>query len=303
MPDIAKNVGRPGRKAPRISWGPYLLLAPALVVLLVFTLWPMVKLGYASLFQIDTAHQQPVFVGLHNYVLFFQDPVGRLSLTNTLVFAVATVVPSVILALFFAVQLNKAIPARGALRAAIFYPTVLPLVSAATIWLFLYDSNNGIINKAMQMLHLPVQDWLGNPHTALGALVVMTIWKDAGYFMIFYLAGLQNMPGDVYEAADLDGASPWVAFWRITFPLLMPTTLFVTIIAAVASFKVVDPIFVMTAGGPNNATNMLLYHIYESQFSYSDTGMAATVSVVLLLILLAIAIFNYAYVDKRVHYD
>lgn len=299
----AKTAGRPRQRAPRITWGPYLLLAPALIILVVFTIYPMFQLAWMSLFKADLAHKIPEFTGLGNFVRFWNDPVSRKALWNTLIFAPLTVIPSVVLACFFAVQLNKRIPARGLLRAAIFYPTVLPLVSAASIWLFMYDVQSGIVNRALDLLHIPMQNWLGDPKLALPALAFMTIWKDAGFFMIFYLAGLQNMPGEVFEAAELDGASPWTVFWRITFPLLMPTTLFVTMVSAVASFKVVEPIFIMTEGGPNNGTTMLLYQIYQNSARNFDTGMAATTSVVLVVILLAIAIFNQVYVEKRVHYD
>lgn len=291
------------RRAPRFIWGPYLLLLPSVVLLAVFTLYPMVSSGILSLFKANMAYPEPEFTGLYNYKELFASEIFRKVMTNTVIYAVGTIPFTVGLALFLAVQLNRKIRSATILRAAFFYPTMLPLVSAASLWNFMYNPQYGPVNLFLKLFGITGPNWLGTPGWALPAIMFVSIWKDAGYFMIFYLAGLQNMPGDVFEAADLDGASPWQQFWRITFPLVMPTTLFVATISFINAFKTVDQVYVMTAGGPSNATNLLLFHIFETTFAFSDKGMGAAASVVLILILLAAALFNHFYVDKRVHYD
>lgn len=304
---VAARPGTPGapakRKAPSINWGPYLLLLPALILLAVFTLYPMIASGYMALFKANLAYPEPVFNGLGNFKDLFASETFRKVMKNTVLFALGTIPFSVLLALFFAVQLNRKMAGVSLLRAAFFYPTMLPLVSAASIWSFMYNPHYGLVNVMITFFGGTGQNWLGLPHLALPAIMFVSIWKDAGYFMIFYLAGLQNLPADVFEAAELDGASRWQQFWRITFPLLTPTTLFVATISFINAFKTVDQIFIMTGGGPDNASNLLLYHIFELTFSFWDKGMGAAASVVLILFLLAAAVFNHFYVDKKVHYE
>jgi len=269
----------------------------------VFTLYPMAASGVMALFKADMAHPDPVFYGLQNFRDIFTSEIFRIVMRNTLVFAVGTIPFSVGLALFLAMQLNQKLRSVAFLRAAFFYPTMLPLVSAASIWIFMFNPHYGPVNSIVRFFGGTSWNWLGTPGLALPAIMIVSIWKDAGYFMIFYLAGLQNLPSDVFEAAELDGASRWQQFRRITFPLLMPTTLFVSTISFINAFKTVDQIFIMTSGGPQNATNLLLYHVFELTFSFFDKGKGAAASVVLIVILLAAALFNQLYVDKRVHYD
>lgn len=291
------------RQAPGLRWGPYLLLLPSAIMLTVFTLYPMAASGVLALFKADMAHPDPVWGGLQNFRDVFSSEIFRIVMRNTVVFAVGTIPLSVGLALFLAIQLNRKVQGVAFLRAAFFYPTMLPLVSAASIWIFMFNPHYGPVNYMVRFFGGSSLNWLGTPGLALPAIMIVSIWKDAGYFMIFYLAGLQNLPSDVFEAAELDGASRWQQFWRITFPLLMPTTLFVSTISFINAFKTVDQIFIMTAGGPQNATNLLLYHVFELTFSFFDKGKGAAASVVLIAILLVAALFNQFYVDKRVHYD
>lgn len=289
------------RKAPH--WGPYLLLLPSFLVLLAFTVWPMLQSLYTSFFHANLAHKQPVFAGLANYAELAQDPVLGKVLFNNLYFALGTAPVTVFLALLLAVALNRSSKLNTVLRSAFFYPTVLPMVSAATIWLFLYAPQWGLLTRLLRLVGAPAVTWLGDPRWVMPALIIMAIWKETGFFMVFYLAGLQNLPHEVYEAANLDGASPWAAFWKITWPLVMPTTLFVSTIAAINAFKTVDQLYVMTGGGPNDASNLLLFYLYQQAFKFLDRGMAATLTVVLLLILVVMAVFNTQYLDKRIHYD
>lgn len=305
MAHPAPEVGAAGnpnkRRAP--NWGPYLLLLPSLILLAVFTLWPMVASGYLALFKANLAHKVPVYNGLENFRDLFASDLFKKALRNTVVFAAVTIPVSVMLAMWLATQVNRKLRTVSLLRAAFFYPTMLPLVSAAAVWNFFYNPNYGPVNLLIKLFGGATHNWLGDPKTALPAVMLVSVWKDAGYFMIFFLAGLQSLPSDVFEAAELDGASRWQQFWRITFPLLSPTTLFVATLSFINAFKTMDQIFVMTGGGPENATQTLLYFIYQQTFEFWDKGMGAAASAVLIVILLAAALFNQFYVDKKVHYE
>ncbi|MDB4897768.1 MAG: ABC-type sugar transport system, permease component [Firmicutes bacterium] len=307
MAHPAPAVGAAGnpnkRRAPSFNWGPYLLLLPSLILLAVFTLWPMVASGYLALFTANMAHKVPVYNGIANFKDLFTSDLFIKAFKNTLLFAVVTIPASVVLAMWLATQLNRKLRSVAIVRAAFFYPTMLPLVSAAAVWSFFYNPSYGPVNLAIKLFGGATHNWLGDPKTALPAIMLVSIWKDAGYFMIFFLAGLQSLPSDLFEAAELDGASRWQQFWRITFPLLSPTTLFVATLSLINAFKTMDQIFVMTGGGPENATQTLLYFIYQQTFEFMDRGTGAAASAVLIVILLAVAVFNQFYVDKKVHYD
>jgi sn-glycerol 3-phosphate transport system permease protein len=177
------------------------------------------------------------------------------------------------------------------------------MIAVANIWLFFYTPEYGLLDQFRGLFGAGAHNWLGSPSTVMWCIIVMTIWKEAGFFMIFYLAALQSLSPELGEAAALEGASRWYFFRRITFPLLMPTTLFVMINAVINSFKLVDQLFVLTKGGPDNASALLLYYIYEVAFSFWDTAYAATLTVLLLVILIVLAIGQYVYFDRRVHYQ
>lgn len=293
------NAKRRGRRA---AIRAALFLAPSGLILLIFTLWPMLVALEHSLFLSDNAHPVPKFAGLANFIALGHDPVFGQVMKNTVLFIMGTVPFSMLLAMVLAVMLNRKYRLTPFFRLALFHPVVLPMVSAASIWLFMYTPNYGIVDKVLAVFGGSQVNWLGEPGTALPAVMLMTIWKQVGYFMIFYLAGLQNIGQDPYEAAAVDGAGPVRAFRSITVPLLMPTSLFVFIIAMVDAFQMVDQLYVMTQGGPSNGTNMLLFYIYQQAFSYSNLGKASALSVILIVILLAVALLQ-TWVDKRVHYE
>ena len=191
---------------------------------------------------------------------------------------------------------------RGFLRMAYFTPTVLPMIAVANIWMFFYTPGFGLIDQITGLFGLPQSNILGQPDTALWGVMAVTIWKEAGFFMIFYLAALQTIPPSLIEAARIEGAGPWTIFRRVTFPLLMPTTLFVSINAVVNSFRMVDHIFILTGGGPDNASSLLLFYIYEVAFRFWDTAYAATLTVILLALLGLLAIGQFFFFDRKVHY-
>ena len=230
--------------------------------------------------------------------------VASLVITAFLVGGVVGTVPtSVVLALALALVVNRTLRGVGLLRAAFFHPTVLPMVSAAAIWLFLYQPNFGLVNQALHAVGLGSPNWLGDAQVVLPALMVMAIWKQTGYFMLFYLAGLQNLPADVFEAAALDGASRWQQLRYMTVPLLSATTLFVTTVAAAGSMQMVDQLYIMTQGGPDNASNLLLFHIYETAFRFQNVGQANALTVILVGLLLVFTVANFRFSERTAHYE
>ncbi len=235
--------------------------------------------------------------------MMLEDEVFRKAFINSFWFAVGTIPTSVMLGMLLAILVNRKIKGTSLARTAFFYPVVIPMVSAAFIWLFFYTPEYGMINQLLHFLGIGDLNLLGNSSTVLIAIIVMVIWKEAGFFMIFYLAALQNIPIELLEASHIDGASKWMQFRKIVFPLLMPTTLFSVVIATTNAFKTIDQLVVMTQGGPNNASNLLLYYIYESTFRFMDYGKAATATVVVLVIMIVIAAIQFFGTDRKIHYS
>jgi sn-glycerol 3-phosphate transport system permease protein len=281
---------------------PWLLLLPAAVLLAAFTHYPILATLYATFF-VTRRNGPALFVGLDNYRAMFDDPVFWQVLHNNAVFALGTIPTSIALALLMAIWVNRKLRGRGFVRLAYFTPTILPMIAVANIWLFFYTPDYGLLDQLRGLFGLPGHNWLGDQHTVMACLVVMVIWKEAGFFMIFYLAALQQMPPELEEAAAVEGAGQWHFFRRVTFPLLMPTTLFVGINAVINSFKLVDHLVIMTKGGPSNASSLLLYYIYEVAFTFQDRPYAATLTVMLLLILVIAALLKFGYLDRRIHYQ
>lgn len=280
----------------------WLLLTPALVLLFAFTHVPAVTTVWDSFFSTPRGRREAAFVGWRNYETLIADETFWQVLSNSLWYAAVTIPVSVALALVMALWVDGKLAGRGFVRLAYFAPTVLPLIAVANIWMFFYTPGFGLIDQIRGLFGLAEVNWLGDPALALGAVTVVAIWKEAGFFMIFYLAALQSIPPQLREAAAIEGASRWTFFRRVTFPLLMPTTLFVSINAVINSFRMVDHVFVMTEGGPDNASSLLLFYIYETAFKFWDTAYAATLTVVLLVLLSAVALGQFFLLDKRVHY-
>jgi sn-glycerol 3-phosphate transport system permease protein len=281
----------------------WLLITPTAILLLAFTHWPIAATVVHSLFTTSTAIRPSRFIGLENYTALTADPVFLRAAANNAIFAFGTVVPSVILSLSMAVWVNNRPKGRSLLRLAYFTPTVLPMVAAANIWLFFYTPDIGLIDQLLSTVGIGGHNWLGNPSLVLSSIMVVSVWKEAGFFMIFYLAALQGIPGHLKEAARLEGAGGPQIFFRITFPLLTPTTLFVLINAVIDAFKRIDHLFILTKGGPNNASNLILYYIYETAFGFLDTAYAAAITALLLLVLAVLAIVKFRLFESRVHYQ
>jgi len=281
----------------------WLLLLPAAVLLALFTHYPAIANLWHSFYSTPKGARPPSFVGLDNYRALIDDPIFWQALTNNAWYALGTIPASIALALLMAVWVNERLPGRGFLRLAYFTPTVLPMIAVANIWLFFYTPEYGLLAQATGLFGIGRHNWLGTKSTALAALMVVTIWKEAGFFMIFYLAALQSMSPYLAEAGAIEGASRWYFFRRVTFPLLMPTTLFVLVNAVINAFRLVDHVVVMTRGGPDNATSLLLYYIFEIGFRFWDSSYAAALTMVLLTLLAAVAIAQFVFLERRTHYQ
>ena len=280
----------------------WLLLLPAVALLALFTHWPTLATFSSSLHSTPKGSRPGVWVGLENYQVMLEDPVFWKAVVNNLWFAGATIPLSIGLALLMALWVNERIAGRAFLRMAYFTPTVLPMIAVANIWLFFYTPQYGLLEQFTAALGLGSHNWMGDPRTALACITLVAVWKEAGFFMIFYLAALQTLNPSLREAAAIEGASRWYFFRRVQWPLLMPTTLFVLVNAIINGFRMVDHVFILTRGGPDNASTLLLYHLYEVGFKFWDTGYAAAITVVLVLTLASVSLFQFFVLDRRVHY-
>ncbi|MEM9604896.1 MAG: sugar ABC transporter permease [Pseudomonadota bacterium] len=281
----------------------WLLLAPAAVMLSVFAFYPSIATLWSSLFSRGTRRRPSEFIGLENYADLFADPTFWVVVQNNLFYAAVTIPVSIGIALAMALWANANISARSFVRTAYFTPTVLPMIAAANLWLFFYTPGLGVLDKIGSLFGLPSVNWLGQPDTALWAVVIVTIWKEAGFFMIFYLAALQTIPADLKEAADIEGASRWTYTRRIVLPLLMPTTLFIMVNAMINSVKLIDHLFILTKGGPSDASKLILYYIWEMAFAFFDAPHAAALTILVLTVLCIVAAVQFFYLDKRTHYQ
>ena len=288
----------------RLSILPYLLALPTLVFVAVFTVWPVILSIYQSFFlqRLNIARfREPTFIGLGNYLELFSDPYFLQTVANTLFYVIGTVPISVLLGLFFALLVNSPrLRLTGFFRLAFFHPMVLPMVSAATIWLFFFTPDYGLLNSGLRLFgYAGAENWTGNPSLALGATMIVAIWRNSGYYMIFYLAGLQNLPSEVNEAAALDGANSWQILWQITFPLLRRTTVFITTVAFIDAFRTVDHIFVLTSGGPSFASTVLLFDLWLERFENQNIGISAAITVIFVILLLVFTVTNFVVSEQK----
>lgn len=283
----------------------WLLMLPSLVFLIGFTVYPVIKTLIQSFYKVsNNTKVASLFVGIQNYQKVFHDPVFAIVIKNTLKFSLFVIPFSLVIGFLLATLTSKNVRGIGGARVLIFYPNVAPVVGFATIWTFLFTPNIGVISHMMKALSLKSVDFLNNPKTALYAIMIVYIWREASYMMIFYISGLQNISREYYEAAYLDGATRWDVLRKITIPLVQPTTLFVLTITMADAFKMVDLIMVMTTkGGPNNSTNLLMYHIYQTAFSYWDTGQASVLTICMLGFMMVVALVQFTTMDKRTYYE
>ncbi|HUX41234.1 MAG TPA: sugar ABC transporter permease [Rectinemataceae bacterium] len=276
---------------------PYLLVAPTLAFVAAFTLLPLGEVLVGSFFKQRLnipKFQHPVFTGFGNFASLFGDPDFLQVLANTGIYLAVLIPLLLIAALGLAFLLENDIPGLGLFRLSAFHPAILPMVSAATIWMFFLTPGYGLWNQFLHLFgYTGPQNWVGNPALALVSLVLVAFWKNVGFLMLFFLAGLQNLDKSVVEAARLDGAGGLRLVTRIILPLIRRQTLFVTTTAFIGAFQTVDHLFVLTQGGPSGSSTLLLYYLWEVRFDRLDIGRANAVTVIMIAILLAFTVTNF----------
>lgn len=283
----------------RASVPAYLLLLPSLVFLALFTYGAVGRVILDSLYQRATPKAPSRFVGIDNVSAVLADPAFTGAVVNNLIYAVGTVIPSIALALLFALALSRTSAVTSALRAALFLPVLIPMVAASALFLFIFLPNVGLLDYYIGRLLPVLPNWLGDHDIALAAIMAITVWKNAGYYMLFFLAGLQSVPEDVMEAAHLDGAGPYQRLRHIILPELRPTFLFVTVIAGINAVTQVDHVFVMTKGGPSNATNLVLFYIYQQAVEHYDIGKASAATLLSLAVLMGLTALSFRALANR----
>ena len=274
----------------------YVLVAPAVVVTVVFFLVPMVISGYWSLTDYNGI-KPPVFVGLDNYAALLGDPRFLRTVQNTVFFVVMGMAIGPLLGLGSAILLNESVHLRAFFRTAFFLPTMVALVAVATVWKMLYQ-DQGLINDLLGLFGLPGHAWLNDPTTALPAVVVTSIWQGFGFETVVFLAALQAIPRETYDAAKVDGAGAWAQFRHVTLPGLRATILFIYIIGIIGSFQAFDQIFVMTQGRPGLSTRTVVYELVD-EFQRLDIGSASAIAYMLLIVLAVLSFVQLRFFGER----
>jgi multiple sugar transport system permease protein/sn-glycerol 3-phosphate transport system permease protein len=303
-------VARPARpvqpsRRDRAEWWLFILLvAPNLLLLMAFTFWPMlsnIMLSFVEVIGIGP-NAEMRWVGLANYERIFGDRTFQKVLSNTLFFTFSSVALTLLLGLAMALLLNQPLKWRNAARAVLFTPTVLSGAAIALVWIYIFDPRFGLLREILAMANITSPQWLSRPNTAMWAVIIVYVWKSLGYAVVIYLAGLQAIDRTLYEAAEIDGAGSWARFWNVTLPGLSPIAFFLLITSILSCFQAFDIIRVMTRGGPVNATNTIVYYLYERGFERTEPGTAGVVAVVMFIIMLILTVLQLRFVERRVTY-
>lgn len=263
----------------------WLFLTPALILLGIFVLYPIGYLCYLSFTTGSFTRTGTRWIGFRNYWRLLISPDFWQVIGNTVYFTVATVIPSLLMPLGLAVLLNQSVALRGLLRAAYFIPSITSLVAVGLGFRWLFQTD-GVINQALSAIDLPAIPWLQDTAWAMPVLILLSVWKQLGFNLVVFLAGLQTIPISRYEAAELDGANAWQQFRYITVPGLQPTIVFVTVTTAIFTLRSFEQVYVITGGGPMNSTNLLVYFVYDQAFAQFDFGYAAAAATILLFVAL-----------------
>ena len=277
------------------------LLAPSGVLLLLFTYFPVVQVLLSSL--TVRSFGGTVQWGLGNYARLLDDPHFAKAVTNNVLYAAGTIIPSLTLALAFALGLRESTRFSTIVRTLIALPLLIPLVAAAALFIFIFLPGAGLLDYYLAKLGIGQTNWLGDPSLALGSIIAITVWKNTGYYMLFFLAGLAGIPQEFLDAAKIDGAGALARFRHVTLPLLMPTLGFVLVIALLNVLTQVDHVIVMTQGGPDDATSLVLFYIYQQAHQNFDTGLASAATVVSVAFLFALSFVSLRTLDRGTHYE
>ncbi|HNW35656.1 MAG TPA: sugar ABC transporter permease [Candidatus Ozemobacteraceae bacterium] len=287
----------------KIDWGAYFYLVPVFGILLCFHILPIFYSLALSFYRWDLIGEAE-WVGLDNFAKLFDDPMFYKSLVNTFYYAIVSVPLSIGCSMTIALLLNNPISGIGIYRTIYFLPVITSLNAVSIVWNFIYHPDYGLLNKLLALVSLPPQLWLQDPFWAMPCIILMSVWKGLGYNVIIFLAGLQNIPKHLYEAARIDGATWIQQFRHITFPLLSPTTFFVFVMSTIGSFQVFSQIYMMTPrGGPLKSTLVIVYYLYQKAFEKFEFGYALAIAFVLFIMIFSMTLFNKLYVEKKVHYS
>ena len=278
-------------------------IAPNFILFAVFIFWPLVYSVYLGFMKWNMISPTKNFVGFDNYIKMFNDPIWWQASRNTLYLAAGTVFVKLVLALGLALLLNQKLAGRAVYRAVIFSPTFTTSVAVAMVWTWIFDPFYGLLRVPLNLVGLASPRWLSDILWTMPAIIIVAIWNGLGYDMVIFLAGLQGIPRDLYEAARVDGASGWQLFRNITLPLLSPTTFFLIITSIIGAFKTFDIVSVMTGGGPMNSSNVYIYYLYQNAFKWFKVGYASSQAVIFFIVILAITLFQVKLSKRWVHYS
>ncbi|HWE60686.1 MAG TPA: sugar ABC transporter permease [Chloroflexota bacterium] len=283
------------------AWA-YLFIAPQIVGMLAFGLVPMIAVLVLSFGNWDLIHAIR-WVGLNNYSTEVSDPIFWKSVKNTIYYTGVFIPASLILALLVALVLNRKLAFRAWYRAIFFMPVITPTVAVALAWTWLLNPDFGLVNILLSYLGINGPQWYASLQWAMPSVILVSVWRNFGYSMVIFLAGLQGVPSQLYEAAQVDGASRWAQFWHITLPMLSPTTFFLIVTNIISSLQVFDQVYMMTGGqaGPADATRVIVFHIYALAFRLFQFGQASAATIFLFIVILLITLLQFRF-QRWVHY-
>ena len=287
------------RRSTSLAWG---LLLPTLVVLSIFVVYPAIQSLALSFQDVEPFSKRSFFIGLENYEVLFKSPDYWQSVRVTFSFLLMTVIPSLVLSLTIAVLLDANPFFQSAFRTLFLLPVAISSSMAAMLWIFIYNPTSGFLNYVLDCLGMHGPNWLADPDSALVAVAVATVWKEIGFNIIFFLAGLTAIPVELKEAAELDGASGWQSFIHVTLPLLSPTLFFVSVVSVINSLQSFGQIHILTTGGPMGETTTLVYNLYRDAFVKFRTGLASSEAVILFILIMVATTIQFRLAKKRVYY-
>lgn len=290
----------------RLKWGEdlraLLFTLPAMLPLSLFWFYPLGYIIYLSFVEWDFMSPDKLFVGLSNYRALLDNPAFYQSLRVSLLFCLGSVIPVIVIGLAFALLLNRNMKGGAIYRLLMFSPWVTPTVAVSIVWSWIYEPEVGLANTLLRTFGLEGVRWLEDPAWALVAILIVTVWKSAGWGMVFYLVALRNVPSELLEAAELDGAGSWRKFMSVTLPLISPTTFFLVIVQVISALQAYDQINVLTQGGPAGSTRTLLYLYYQAAFDSFQIGEASAVAITLVISCMALSLLSFGVGRKTVHY-
>lgn len=305
--NLRTKIARPQRR--KTTWpvaldqrrtGLLFILVPMLLFL-IFAVGPTFFAGYLSFTRFKFT-QPPTWIGLRNFEILLSDKIFQRALLNTAVYTVGVVPASMTLSLLVALLLNQKIRGIVIFRTAYYLPVITSTVASAVVWMWIYTPDVGILNSILSLVGIPRIRWLVDTRTALLSVMIMAVWQSLGFRMIIWLAALQGIPEHLYEAAEIDGAGTWHKFWKVTLPLLKPTTFFIFVTAVIDSFQVFGSVFVMTQGGPGYATTTIVHQVYLNAFTYLKMGYGAAMAFVLFMIIFSLSMINWTFLRSDVEY-